>query len=133
MFRHFIASKSFEHKIECFCADRHHAGQVTIQRGDIIELTNERKFIQDQGWYFLIGMNDGRHFYIALEDLENYYVSGHLFSLVDLELKVNYCKYKINVALDTGDEATFMDLTCELIESRQLKEKIEKHLEHVAA
>jgi hypothetical protein len=128
MFRHFIARKSFEHQIECFCPDRHHAGLVTIHKGDLIELTNERQFIPDKGWYFLIGMNEEGHFYMALEDLENYYDSGQLISLVDLELKENYCKYKVNVALDSGDEATFMAFTSELKDTRQLKEKINKHL-----
>ncbi|MGM0901062.1 MAG: hypothetical protein ACQEXB_08160 [Bacillota bacterium] len=128
MFRHFIARKSFEHEIECFCPDRHHAGLIAIHRGDIIELTNERQFIPDRGWYFLINMNNERHFYMALKDLDNYYDSGELVSLIDLELKENYCKYKINAALDTGDEDTFIVFTCELKESRHLKEHIKNHL-----
>jgi len=128
MFRHFIAKKSFKNQIKCFCPDQHHASQITIHSGDIIELTRDRKFVHDQGWYFLISVNDDRHFYIALKDLENYYDSGHLVSLTDLELTEIYYQYKINEALDTGDHESFMVFTSEIKELKKLKEKITNHL-----
>jgi hypothetical protein len=63
MFRHFIAIKTFEHQIDCFCPDGIHEEVVTIQTGDIIEIINDRKFVLDKGWYFLIRMNNQHDFH----------------------------------------------------------------------
>ena len=71
MFGHYIAGKTFSHKIDCFCPGGHHADVLKIQKGDLINVTNERKFTM-HGWYFLIGFNDICMFYMALADLEQY-------------------------------------------------------------
>lgn len=132
MFRHFIAIKTFEHQIDCFCPDGIHADVLTIHRGDIIELINERKFMFEKGWYFLIRLNNQCDFHIALEDLEQYYLNERLLSMIDIELTLNYLQFKINQALDTGDEESFLNFTKKLKESYDLKVKLEQYAHNVA-
>ncbi|MCQ6276243.1 IDEAL domain-containing protein [Bacillus sp. V3B] len=132
MFRHFIAIKTFEHQMDCFCSDGTHAEVLTIHKEDIIEIINERKFMIEKGWYFLIRMNNQYNFHIALEDLERYYLNERLLSLIDIELALNYLQFKVDQALDTGDEELFLNFTKKLKESRDLKMKLEQCVHNVA-
>ncbi|WP_257351025.1 IDEAL domain-containing protein [Pseudalkalibacillus decolorationis] len=132
MFGHLIAVKTFEHQIDCFCPGGDHANFLTINKGDIIEVTNERKFTMANGWYFLVGINDLCIFYIALEDLEQYFMKERLLSVLEIDLKINYFQFKINETLDTGDEASFLSYTNKLIESSELQVKLENYLNNEA-
>jgi uncharacterized protein YpiB (UPF0302 family) len=128
MNKFFIAKQMFQHQIDCFCPNGIKEDVVTIHRGDIIEITSERKYMMENGWYFLIRHNDKYDFYIALEDLETYYVDEKLASNLDIELLLNYFDYKIDQALDIGDEKSFFTFTTKLKEISDLKEKIEQYL-----
>jgi hypothetical protein len=128
MVGYYIAVKTFEHLIECFCPGGNHADVVTINKGDIIKVTNERKFKMANGWYFLVEVNGRCIFYMALEDLEYYFIKEQLSSMFDIELKRNYLKFKINQALDTGEETSFMNYTTELKKINNLKEKFKTFL-----
>jgi hypothetical protein len=132
MFRHFVAIKTFDHQIDCFCPDDIQAKVLSIRKGDIIEITNERTFMTEKGWYFLIRVNKQDDFHIALEDLEQYYLNEKLLSLIDVELMLNYFQFKIDQALDTGDEELFLNFTKKLKESSELKMKLERYAHIVA-
>ena len=41
---------------------------------------------------------------------------------------MNYLKFKIDEAFDTGDEASFKDFSKKLIQSNELKLKLERYL-----
>lgn len=121
MHRYFIASKLFEHPIDCFCPDGDHATVLPIEKGDIIELTNNRKFIMDRGWYFLVVVNNHENcFYMAIDDLEYYYSKELIFSMLDIELKLNYSQYKIDQALDEGDKQIFRQFTKQFKDLKEL-------------
>jgi uncharacterized protein YpiB (UPF0302 family) len=49
-----------------------------------------------------------------------------ILSMIDIELTLNYLQFKINHALDTGDEESFLNFTKKLKESRDLKVKLEQ-------
>lgn len=129
MSRYFIAEIMFEHQIDCFCPDAGHADVVTISKGDIMEVTNERRYIDDFGWYFLIFINKSRDFFIAIEDLEHYFKCGYILSLVDLDLKVNYLQFKIDQTLEKGDEESFLQHTKKLTEANKNKSKLEIYVQ----
>lgn len=131
MFGHYFAVKTFEHQIDCFCPDGNHAEYLTINKGDIIEVMNERKFTMANGWYFLVMINERCIFFMALEDLEEYFMKEQLLSMFDIDLKINHLQFKINQALDTGDEASFMNFTKKLKESNHLKVKLDNYLRNV--
>ena len=118
----------FQHQIDCFCPNGIQEDVVTIRRGDIIEITSERKYMLDNGWYLLIRHNHKHDFYIALEDLETYYLDEKLASVLDIDLLLNYFEYKIDQALDIGDEKSFLMFATKLKEFSDLKEKVEQYV-----
>lgn len=132
MHQYFIVAKPFGHQIDCFCPDGEHADYIVFNKTDVIEITNERTNMMDYGWYFMITINDARHFYIALEDLEKYFVKGRMVSLFDLELQVMYLNYLIDKALEEGDEASFLAETRKLKEARILQAHLQRFLDNVA-
>jgi len=128
----YIAVKTFDHQVDCFCPDADHSEVVTIHRGDIIEITPERKYTVINGWYALVIINQSFSFYMAVEDIEWYFTKEQMISMLDVDLKINYFQYKINQALDEGDEISFMNFTEKMNDSNEMKEKLHKYLRNVA-
>ena len=94
----------------------------------LCEITDERKYTIDNGWYFLVKINERNNFYIPINDLENFIRKEQLIAMLDIDLQINYLKFKIDQAFDTGDEASFIDLSKKLIQSNELKLKLERYL-----
>jgi hypothetical protein len=128
----YIAVKTFDHQVDCFCPDADHSEVVTIHRGDIIEITPERKYTVINGWYALVIINQNFSFYMAVEDIEWYFTKEQMISMLDVDLKINYFQYKINQALDEGDEISFMNFTEKMNDSNEMKEKLQMYLRNVA-
>jgi hypothetical protein len=128
MLRHFIALKTFGHQIDCFCPGGEHADKIIIHKGDIIEVTKERNFIEGNGWYFLIGINDQSFFYMAIDELELYCKNERLVSMLDIDLRINYLQFKINQSLDSGDKASFVKYTNKLKEENDCKVKLNQYI-----
>ena len=121
MIERFVVMQTFDIQIDCFCAGSIHADIVTLHKGDILEMMNERKFTFN-GWYILVGIND-RHFcFLSVNELESYVVKEQILSLFDLSIKINYLQYKINEALDRMDVTSFMENTRVLNELRDCKQ-----------
>ena len=132
MIGHYIAVTMFEHKIDCFCPGGDHTDFLTINEGDILEVTAERKFTVTNGWYFLVRFNEHCIFYMSLEDLEQYFIKEQLLSMLDMDLTINHLQYKINQALDTGDKTSFMSFTEKLKEASDFKMKLEQYVSSLA-
>lgn len=128
----YIATKMFDHHIDCFCPDDDHSEVVTIHKGDIIDITPERKYTVINGWYALVILNQSCSFYVAVEDLEWYFSKRQIVTMLDVDLQMNYYQYKINQSLDKGDEESFMAFTEKMNESNELKVKLDRYLRNVA-
>lgn len=128
MIQYFIARKTFTHQIDCFCPGSIHAATLTINKMDIIEVTSEESFTFNNEWYVLAILNNQGHFYIALEDLDQYFHLGRLVTDFDLELKLNYLQFQIDQALEIRDEELFLNHTKKLKESSDLKVKLANYL-----
>jgi hypothetical protein len=128
----YIAAKTFDHQIDCFCPDDDHSEIVTIQKGDIIDITPERKYTVINGWYVLVILNQRCSFYVSVEDLEWYFIKKQMVTMLDVDLQMNYYKYKINEALDEGDKESFMTFTEKMNDSIDLKGKWDMYLRNVA-
>ena len=120
MDQHYIAVKTFQYPIECFCSSSVHTYDLTINRGDIMEITDEQKYTIDNGWYFLVKINERTNFYIPMNDLESFIRKEQLIAMLDIDLQINYLKFKIDQAFDTGDEASFKDFSKKLINQMSL-------------
>lgn len=127
----YIAVKTFDHQVDCFCPDADHSEVVTIHRGDVIEISPERKYTVINGWYALVIINQSFSFYMAVEDIEWYFTKEQLISMLDVDLQINYYQYKINQALDEGDERSFMNFTEKMNDSNELKDKLQMFLRKV--
>jgi hypothetical protein len=69
---------------------------------------------------------------MAVEDLEWYFLKEQIASVLDVDLQMNYYHFKINQALDEGDEGSFMSFTEKMNKSNELKEKLDMYLRNVA-
>jgi hypothetical protein len=127
----YIAAKTFDHRIDCFCPDDDHSEVVTIQKGDIIDITPERKYTVINGWYALVILNQRCSFYVAVEDLEWYFSKKQMVTMLDVDLQMNYYQYKINQALDEADEESFMTFTEKMNDSNDLKIRMDMYLRNV--
>lgn len=132
MNEHYIAMKTFQHDIDCFCPDAYHAFSITIQKGDLIEVTPERKFTMAKGWYVFVVINEQHAFFMAMEDLELYLMNEQILSLIDIDLRINYLQFKIDQDLERGDETSFAIHSNLLNESLKLKAGRESHLSDLA-
>ncbi|MBS4207105.1 IDEAL domain-containing protein [Bacillus sp. FJAT-50079] len=127
MIQHFIAKETFTHQIECFCPGNIHSTSLTINKMDILEV-REQSFTFNNGWYVQAIINNHGCFYIALEDLDQYFYQGKLMSVFDLELDLNYLQLQIDKALVKRDEELFLKSTKQLKEATALKMQIENFL-----
>ncbi|MBT2686613.1 hypothetical protein J7I93_00285 [Bacillus sp. ISL-47] len=128
MNEHYIAINTFQHDIDCFCPDAYHAFSITIPKGNLIEVTPERKFTMAKGWYVFVVINEQHAFYMAIEDLEQYIKNENILSSMDLDLKINFLQFKIDQDLERGDESSFAIHTNLLNELRKLKVELANHL-----
>ncbi|CAM4192560.1 IDEAL domain-containing protein [Lederbergia lenta] len=124
MIQHFIAKETFTHQIECFCPGNIHSTTLTINKMDILEV-REQSFTFHNGWFVQAIINNHGCFYIALEDLDQYFYQGRLITTIDLELNLNYLQLQIDKALEKRDEELFLKSTKQLKESNALKMQIE--------
>ncbi|KKI91200.1 hypothetical protein WQ54_16115 [Bacillus sp. SA1-12] len=131
MNEHFIAVKPFEHQIECFCPDGDHSDEIMIKYGDIIEVSKERKYVIDHGWYGLVIINNYYSFYMSLDSLNQYFKKGTILSRLDIELKVNYLNFRIDQSLDEGDEVSFNYHTKFLKRLTDLKVELDNYIHYI--
>lgn len=128
MFGTFISRKKFELQIDCFCPEAIHANVLTINKGDIIEVTNDYKFTMENGWYVLVKFTSQRIFYIGFEDLEYHFMKERLLNKLDIDLSINYLQFKINQSLEAGDKERFIHFTNDLKELSEFKVRLEQYL-----
>ncbi|MGA5688289.1 hypothetical protein [Cytobacillus pseudoceanisediminis] len=125
----YIAIDHFDHQIDCFC-DADHVNILHFQKGDLIEVTPERKYTM-LGWYALVVINGQQAFYMAIEDIERYFMSECISSQLDIDLKINYLQYKIDQDLEAGDKDSFAENSRKLSETCSLKEELEYYIAKV--
>ncbi|MBY0156481.1 hypothetical protein M4D56_16350 [Cytobacillus oceanisediminis] len=123
----YIAIDHFDHQIDCFCPDADHVNILHFQKGDLIEVTPERKSTM-LGWYALVVINGQQAFYMAIEDIERYFMSECISSQLDIDLKINYLQYKIDQDLEAGDKDSFAENSRKLSETCSLKEELEFYI-----
>jgi hypothetical protein len=111
MHRHIIALQPIEYQIECFSPyynqTQLETGIQKINKGDVIELTNHRKFLFDIGWYILVIINNKAQLYMSLDCLLEHLENGQLCTIIDFELKLNYWEHQLNKSLEKRDKDLF--------------------------
>jgi hypothetical protein len=104
---YFFVVNSFEHLIDCFCGECQNRFIWQFNKEDKIEVSEERKYVPNIGWFVLTYINEKDQLFIAIEDLERYRKEGSITSTIDKELELNFLRHSIDRALDEGDEKQF--------------------------
>lgn len=128
MFTQFVVLKSFSHQMDCYCPCCYNTDEFQFLRGDVIEIQHEKKFLSELGWYFLIEVNQQYRFYMALDDLEQYYIENSICSLLDLELQANFLRHQVDQALNQKEKERFITNAQKLKEVERLKKKVKKRM-----
>lgn len=123
----YIAIEQFEHQVDCFCPDADHVNILHFKKGDLMEVTPDRKYTF-MGWYALVVINGQQAFYMALEDIERYFLEEQISSQLDIDLKINYLHYKIDQDLEAGDKVSFAENSRKLRETCSLKEELDYYI-----
>lgn len=124
MDNHFVILELFQHEVSCCCPGQKHQHLLEFQQGDIWTITNERKYVDCLGWHVLIEVNNKIHFLMHVEDVEELYSQRVICSLLDLDLRINHLRFKVNEALDAHDRTAFLSFTDELSNVQRVKSKI---------
>lgn len=121
---HVVVKCAFEHRIDCFQTGQDERCFFPFKRGDVIEISMERKYVADMGWYFKVIINYQHSYFMAISDIERYYKQEKVCSLLDLELEMNFWKYQVDHALANREEKLFADVVNKLKKVKELYEGI---------
>ncbi|MNG09308.1 IDEAL domain protein [compost metagenome] len=60
--------------------------------------------------------------FMFLDDIEHLCMKGTICAISDLDLRINYLRFKVDEALDTRDRESFLVFSSELQKVRNLRE-----------
>ncbi|MGO4889292.1 hypothetical protein ACJ2A9_16205 [Anaerobacillus sp. MEB173] len=119
-----VVKKAFEHKVDCFHSGQQYRDVFRFNRGDVIEITQERKYIAELGWYFRVNINNIVSYFMSISAIENYYRENKVCSLLDLELEVNYWDFQVDTALEKREENLFQTGAKQLKKVKELYQDV---------
>ncbi|MGP7815657.1 hypothetical protein [Niallia sp. 01092] len=123
MKNNYIVAKSFQYIIECTCPSPDHSFMIDLHKGDIITVTDEQKYVDTLGWLVLVLIKDHR-IYMYSQELEEFVKEEKIYSVMDLELRINYLQFKVNETLDSMDKNNFSLYAKELIQLKEIQESV---------
>lgn len=92
--------------------------KITVKHlrfGDFIEVTNNGRYVLDQGWFISVIINEKERVYLALEDLEASLKGKQMMTFTDVLTKLNEWGHQLNLALDQKNKEWFMFVTRKLL------------------
>ncbi|HWJ77661.1 MAG TPA: hypothetical protein VNR61_06265 [Niallia sp.] len=119
----FIVLTPFQYMIECTCPRPEHTFILDLHKGDIITITEERKYVDSLGWMLLVMIND-TSFYMFTDEIEEFIEQKKISSLLDIEWRMIYLEYKVNESLDKLNKEEFNQFALELNELKQIQENV---------
>ncbi|WP_312094478.1 hypothetical protein [Niallia sp.] len=119
----FIVLTPFQYMIECTCPRPEHTFILDLHKGDIIAVTEERKYVDSLGWLILVMIKD-YSFYMFVDEIEEFVANKKITALLDMELRMNYLEYKVNESLDGLNKADFEVFARELNELKSIQKEL---------
>ncbi|MFT8322827.1 MAG: hypothetical protein ABF649_18305 [Bacillus sp. (in: firmicutes)] len=123
MKNNYIVASSFQYMIECTCPSPDHVFSINLHKGDMITVTEEKKYIDSLGWLVLVLINDYQ-VYMYIQELEDFVAERKIYSVMDLDLKINYLQFKVNETLDSLDKNNFSVFAKELVQLREIQDSV---------
>ncbi|MDE5053241.1 hypothetical protein [Niallia taxi] len=117
----FLVVKPFQYMVECTCPRPDHTFFLDLHKGDIITVTEEKKYVDSLGWLMLVMIND-YSVYMFVQELEDFIDEEKIVSVLDMELKRNYLQFKVNESLDILDKEGFEQYAKELAKVKEMVE-----------
>ena len=119
----FIVLAPFQYMIECTCPRPEHSFILDLHKGDIITVTEERKYVDSLGWLLLVMIKD-YSFFMFVDEIEEFISSKKITSLLDMELRMNYLEYKVNESLDGLNKEQFDLVASELNDLKSIQKDL---------
>jgi len=117
----FMVTKPFQYMVECTCPRPDHTFFIDLHKGDIITVTDEKKYVDSLGWLMLVMIND-YSVYMFVQELEDFINEEKIVSILDMELKRNYLQFKVNESLDKMDKESFEQYAKDLAKIKEMTE-----------
>jgi hypothetical protein len=124
MKKHFIILEPFQHQVSCCCPGEKHHHVIEFRQYDVWTITDDWKYVDCLGWYSLIEVNNEFQFLMHVEDIEDLYTKGIICSILDLDLRINHLRFKINEALDAYDRELFLSFSFDLNNLQEMRSKL---------
>lgn len=125
MIERFIVLELLQHQVSCCCPGQQHQHIIEFRQGDVLTITGERKYVDCLGWHVLIDINDEFQFFMYAAEIEELHAEGSICSISDLELRINYLRFKVDEALDAHDRESFLSFVDELCSIKEIKSKMQ--------
>ncbi|MGN8844251.1 hypothetical protein ACTNDN_15690 [Niallia sp. HCP3S3_B10] len=119
----FIVLTPFQYMIECTCPRPEHTFRLDLHKGDIITVTEEKKYVDSLGWLLLVMINDFS-FFMFVDEIEEFIANKKITSLLDMELRMNYLDYKVNESLDVLNKEKFEVFARELNDLKAIQKDL---------
>lgn len=123
MENNYVVVKPFSYMIECTCPRPDHSYVIDLHKGDILTITEEKRYVDSLGWLMLVLIND-HSVYMFVDELEDFVEEGKIYSIVDLELQINYLEFKVNEMLDVMDKEKFEGFAKELVRLKSILDDV---------
>ena len=119
----FIVLTPFPYMIECTCPSPEHTFILDLHKGDIITVSEERKYVDSLGWLILVMIKD-YSFYMFVDEIEEFVANKQITGLLDMEWRMNYLEYKVNESLDGLNKENFEVFARELNDLKSIQKDL---------
>lgn len=119
----FIVLTPFQYMIECTCPRPEHTFILDLHKGDIITVTEEKKYVDSLGWLLLVMIKD-YSFFMFVDEIEEFIATKKITSLLDMQLRMNYLEFKVNESLDVLNKEQFELFASELNELKAVQKDL---------
>lgn len=106
-----VADKKGVH-IQCFTSGNKKENLIChsafLNYGDILTITNRRKYIVNVGWFILIKINNNKEEYMLVKELDDAITNEKILDEIDFMLKLSSISYYLDQSLISKNKDEFI-------------------------
>ncbi|MED3763594.1 hypothetical protein [Ureibacillus terrenus] len=108
----FIVADNRGIEFQCFCQGYKKENLVLhpvfLEQGDLLTITNRKKYIVDVGWFILVKINDSQEEFLPVDELEEAMTNEALLDEIGCMLKMLSISYYLDQALAIRNKKEFI-------------------------